>query len=129
VRRVSTEQALGGEEDTRRWREALEAARYIHQISPGESILAAFAAFELKREAEARALFPHAVLNKPRTVGGLLGVRFVRPRDREESEDHNDGVGLARALDDFLRQRRLASSARHTCSGYLGSGRQDLNEP
>lgn len=95
--------------DTRRWREALEAARYIHQISPGESILAAFAAFELGREAEARALFLHAVLNKPRTVGGLLGVRFVRPRDREESEDHNDGVGLARALDDFLRQRRLAS--------------------
>lgn len=94
---------------TRRWREALDAARYIHQISPGESILAAFAAFELGHEAEARALFLHAVLNKPRTVGRLLGVRFVRPRDREETEDHNDGVGLARALDDFLRQRRLAS--------------------
>ncbi len=95
--------------DTGRWREALDAARYIHQISPGESLLAAFAAFELGREGEARALFLHAVLNKPRTVGGLLGARFARPRDREEAVDHNDGVLLARTLDDFLRRRRPAS--------------------
>ncbi len=95
--------------DTGRWREALDAARYIHQISPGESLLAAFAAFELGREGEARVLFLHAVLNKPRTVGGLLGARFVRPRDREEAVDHNDGILLARTLDDFLRRRRPAS--------------------
>lgn len=95
--------------DTRRWQEALAAARYIHQISPGESIVAAFAAFELGREAEARALFLHAALNKPRTVGVLLGARFVKPRDREEAVDHNDGVRLARAVDDFLRRRRPAS--------------------
>ncbi|MCM2332696.1 MAG: hypothetical protein NDI82_01965 [Anaeromyxobacteraceae bacterium] len=95
--------------DTGRWGEALAAARYIHQISPGESLLAAFAAFELGRLGEARALFLHAVLNKPRTVGGLLGARFIKPRDREEAEDHNGGVHLARALDDFLRRRRAAS--------------------
>ncbi len=95
--------------DIGRWQEALDAARYIHQISPGESLLAAFAAFELRREGEARAFFLHAVLNKPRTVGGVLGVRFVRPRDRDEAVDHNDGVLLARTLDDFLRRRRPAS--------------------
>ena len=95
--------------DIGRWQEALDAARHIHQISPGESLLAAFAAFELRREGEARAYFLHAVLNKPRTVGGVLGVRFVRPRDRDEAVDHNDGVLLARTLDDFLRRRRPAS--------------------
>jgi tetratricopeptide (TPR) repeat protein len=95
--------------DTGRWREALETALHIHQLSPGNSLLAAFAAFELGREAEARVLFLHAALNKPRTVGGLLGVRFARPRDRDEAVDHNDGVLLARTLDDFLRKRRPAS--------------------
>lgn len=95
--------------DTGRWREALVAARHIHRISPGDSLLAAFAAFELGREPEARALFLHAAMNKPRTVGGLLGARFARPRDREEAVDHSDGVLLARTLDDFLRKRRPAS--------------------
>jgi tetratricopeptide (TPR) repeat protein len=95
--------------DTGRWREALDAARHIHQISPGDSLLAAFAAFELGREGEARALFLHAALNKPRTVGSVLGARFARPRDREEAVDHNDGILLARTLDDFLRRRRPAS--------------------
>lgn len=95
--------------DTGRWREALGAARYIHQISPGESIVAAFAAYELGRHGEARALFLHAALNRPRTVGSLLGVRFVKPRDRGEAEDHDGGVHLARTLDLFLRRRRAAS--------------------
>lgn len=95
--------------DTGRWREALEAARHIHRVSPSESMLAAFAAFELGREPEARVLFLHAALNKPRTVGGLLGIRFAPPRDRDEAGDHNDGVLLARTLDDFLRRRRPAS--------------------
>jgi tetratricopeptide (TPR) repeat protein len=94
---------------TGRWRGALESAQFIHQISPGDSLLAAFAAFELGRQPEARALFLHAALNKPRTVGRLLGARFAPPRDREEAMDHNDGVLLARTLDDFLRKRRLAS--------------------
>lgn len=95
--------------DTGRWREALEAALHIHRISPADSILAAFAAFELRREAEARVLFLHAALNKPRTVGGLLGIRFERPRDRDEAVDHNDGILLARTLDDFLCRRRPPS--------------------
>ena len=95
--------------DTGRWREALEAAVFIHQISPGDSLLAAFAAFELGREPEARALFLHAALNKPRSVGRLVGARFAAPRDRDEVIDHNDGVLLARTLDDFLRKRRPAS--------------------
>jgi tetratricopeptide (TPR) repeat protein len=95
--------------DIGRWREALESALFIHQISPGDSLLAAFAAFELGREPDARALFLHAALNKPRMVGGLLGARFARPRDRDEAVDHNDGVLLVRTLDDFLRKRRPAS--------------------
>ena len=95
--------------NTGRWQEALAAAKFIHQISPGESLLAAFAAFELGRRGEARALFLHAVLNQPRTVGRLLGARFVQPRDREEAVDHNGGIQLARSLDDFLRRRRPAS--------------------
>lgn len=95
--------------DTGRWREALESAVFIHQISPGDSLLAAFAAFELGREPEARALFLHAALNRPRSVGRVVGARFVAPRDRDEAVDHNDGVLLARTLDDFLRKRRPAS--------------------
>jgi len=95
--------------DVGRWREALGAALYVHQLSPSDSLLGAFAAFELGREDEARALFLHAVLNKPRTVGRLLGGRFTRPSDRDEAVDHNDGLQLARTLDDFLRKRRLGS--------------------
>ena len=94
---------------TGRWQQALDAAKYIHQISPSESIVAAFAAFELGRQDEARALFLHAALNKPRTVGMLLGARFARPKDNEEVDDHNTGVNLLRTLDDYLRKRRPAA--------------------
>jgi hypothetical protein len=56
-------------------REALESALFIHQISPGDSVLAAFAAFELGREPDARALFLHAALNRPGTVGSLKSAQ------------------------------------------------------
>jgi tetratricopeptide (TPR) repeat protein len=95
--------------NTGRWQQALDGALYLHQISPSESIVAAFAAFELGRHEEARALFLHGALNSPRAVGLLLGARFPRPKDSEEVADHNTGVNLLRTLGDYLEKWRPAA--------------------
>lgn len=107
--------------NTRRWQEALDAATHIHLISPSESIVAAFAAFELSKHDEARALFLHAALNSPRAVGMLMGARFPRPKSNQEVEDHNDGVTLLRTLNDYLQKRRPA--ARRFFSGLWKSAK------
>jgi tetratricopeptide (TPR) repeat protein len=91
--------------NTGRWQQALDAATYIHQISPSESIIASFAAFALGKHQEARTLFLHAALNCPRAVGMLMGARFSRPKDNQEVDDHNTGVSLLRTLADYLQKR------------------------
>ncbi|MGQ0503950.1 MAG: hypothetical protein ACT4TC_01370, partial [Myxococcaceae bacterium] len=91
------------------WQNALDAALYIHQISPTESMVAALAAFELGRLDEARAWFIHSALNTPRTVAIILGMRLLKPECREEADDHNGGVTLFRSLSDYLKKRTPAS--------------------
>ncbi len=88
-----------------RWQQALDAALFIHQISPSESLVAALAAHELGRLDDARAWFIHAALNAPRTVAMVLGVRMPKPEDSEEVRDHNGGVALTGALPAYLRGR------------------------
>jgi tetratricopeptide (TPR) repeat protein len=95
--------------NTRKWQHALDAALHIHQVHPSESLIAAFAAFELGRQAEARKWFLHAMLNAPRTVGLVLGMKLQRPSTGLDAEDHNGGVGMSLAIDGYLRGRRPAA--------------------
>ena len=93
-----------------RWREAFEAATSLHQLAPGHSLVAAFAAFERDELDEARALFHHAALNQPRTVAMLVGAVLTPPAsDRVDSDDHNSGVMLKRSLHAYLRTRKPAA--------------------
>jgi tetratricopeptide (TPR) repeat protein len=95
--------------NTSRWQSALDAALYIHEISPGEGVVAALAAFQLGRPDDARVWFLHAALNKPRTVAMVVGAKFPRPTNHDEAEDHNMGVTLVRALSGHLEKRSPAS--------------------
>ena len=93
-----------------RWKEAFEAATWVCQLSPGHSLVAAFAAFERHDLDEARALFHHAALNRPRTVAIVVGaVVSRRPTARVDSDDHNGGVMMKRSLDAYLRKRKPAA--------------------
>ncbi len=92
--------------NTARWQQAHDAAKYIHQISPGESIVAAFAAFELGKKSDARAYFTHASLNCPNAVAMVIGARLPRPTTSDETRDHNTGVSMFRALAGYLEKRK-----------------------
>jgi tetratricopeptide (TPR) repeat protein len=95
--------------NTGQWKLALGAAQHIHQLSPSESAVAAFAAFELNRLDDARALFLHAMLNVPRAVGMLVGKGPGCPKSAEEVDAHRTGVSLLLALADYLQKQRLAA--------------------
>lgn len=95
----------------KQWQPALEAALAIHQLSPGESLVAALAAFELGRPEDARGLFLHAALNVPRTVALVLGVRgpALVAGDVAEVDDHHGGLHDVRSLAGFLAKQSGAS--------------------
>jgi tetratricopeptide (TPR) repeat protein len=84
------------------WQEARSAALYIHNFAPLESLLAAFAAFELGDRLEAATGFIHAMLNNPRAVAIQIGRKMPRPVTYEEAEDHNSGVEMASALAGYI---------------------------
>ncbi len=92
--------------NTARWQQAHDAARFIHQISPSESLVTAFAAFELGTKSDARAYFTHASLNCPNTVAMVIGAKLPRPTSNEEGRDQNTGVSMLRALADYLGKRK-----------------------
>jgi tetratricopeptide (TPR) repeat protein len=95
--------------NTGRWQQALEAARFIHQISPSESLTASFAAFELGRQGDARAFFLHAALNCPRAVAMVIGAKLSQPTDHEAADDQNTGVAMVRALAGYIAKRKPAT--------------------
>lgn len=92
-----------------RWAKALAAARYNHRLSPSQSLLMAFAAYELGRVEESDAWLLHAALNVPRTVAVVLGVRMATPPSGVEAEDHNHGVTLLDTLRGYLVKRGAAA--------------------
>lgn len=89
----------------REWEEARQAALRLRELFPGESLVAAFAAYELGMERHAAADFLHAALNRPRTAGAAVGARFPRPQSYQEVEDHNDGVEMQASLSTYLSKR------------------------
>ncbi len=91
--------------NTGEWRLAYDAALHTANLYPTESLVAAFAAFELGELEEARARFRHATLNHPRGVGIVLGKRTPEPANTTEARDHNAGVTLVRSLSGYLSKR------------------------
>ncbi|MFO0983833.1 MAG: hypothetical protein U1E76_19255 [Planctomycetota bacterium] len=88
---------------------AFKAAVHINQIWPEHSIVAALAAFELGLELSAFQWFLHAVLNQPRTVRIVLGLRVPKPKTGSEHDDHQAGVRMREDLEGYLqRQGRKA---------------------
>ncbi|MGK5088311.1 tetratricopeptide repeat protein [Bdellovibrionota bacterium FG-2] len=81
----------------KRWKQAAEAARFVHQIFPGDSLLAAFAYFELGDIVQAKAMFLYGALNKPLAARICVGIKARsapkgHPKGYEEINDHNTGV-------------------------------------
>jgi len=91
--------------NTRRWCEAAESAKYLHLLSPSESLVAAFALFEQGRCEEAREFYLHGTLAYPRASQILLGERSGKPKASDEIRDHNEGITLSRALHGYLSNR------------------------
>ena len=90
-----------------RWSEARELAAQHENIWPGESFVAAFAAFELGDREDALARWLHATLQRPRTARMLVGIRRTsRPEGYEAISDHNTGVEMTRNLATYLKRRR-----------------------
>lgn len=90
---------------------ARTAALRIHQGDPSASLIAALAAFELGNLVEARVFFLHAVLNVPRTVATLIGVKGLPApeRSREQISDHNGGIELRYSLSGYLAKQSAAA--------------------
>lgn len=92
-----------------RWAKALAAARYNNQLSPSESLLMAFAAYELEHFDEADACLLNASLNAPHAVAVVLGARVAAPSTGGEARDHNYGVTLQHTLRGYLVKRGTAA--------------------
>jgi tetratricopeptide (TPR) repeat protein len=92
-----------------RWAKALAAARYNNRLSPCESLLMAFAEYELGQVDEADACLLHAALNAPHTVAVVLGARVAAPSTGAEARDHNYGVTLQHTLRGYLVKRGAAA--------------------
>jgi tetratricopeptide (TPR) repeat protein len=91
--------------NTRRWREALEFSRKLHESSPAESFTAAFASFELGELSSARAFFLHGLLNLPISGHMLIGEKYPKPKSSEEIEDYNNGIETLGALSCYIRSQ------------------------
>lgn len=91
--------------NTGRWQLAADAATYLHKLWASESLVAAFALYELGRRQDAAAMFLHGALNRPRAAGMLLGKRARVPKSSDEARDHNAGVGHLRGLHAYLAKR------------------------
>jgi tetratricopeptide (TPR) repeat protein len=94
-----------------RWEAAARNAVRLHVVDPAESLVAAFAYFELGRHDEALAHFLHGALSHPRAAKLLLGQKTSPLTSASEAMDHNAGVSLVRSLRPYLTRRTGNSSA------------------
>lgn len=92
-----------------RWQMAAEAAHSGYLIHPSESLVRAFALFELGQEEEAIVSFLHGAMNHPRAARTLIGIRMKTPKSSDEYQDHNTGVHLVRALHGYLATQSPSS--------------------
>lgn len=88
--------------NTGRWQEAMDSAVTLQNIDPSESLVAAFASYELGRERDASTYFLHAALNYQRAAKMAAGIHTPAPKNYDEGRDHNTGVALHRNIEAYL---------------------------
>lgn len=88
------------------WSAALDSALFIRRIQTLDSLIAAFAAFELGDAQTARTSFLHAVMNFPSAVGEVLGKRV---ESSSRSDSPAEGAHLAHTVRGFLNSQSRAS--------------------
>lgn len=93
------------------WKLAAASAKYLHKIDPSESFIVSFAFFEMGKLEEARIYFLHAAFNNPRAARMLVGIKGeqIKPKDREDVQDHNTGVEFLQNLHGYFKKQTKAS--------------------
>jgi tetratricopeptide (TPR) repeat protein len=95
--------------NTAYWQSAADAAIFGHKLFPSESLIAAFAFFELGKYDDTLLHFLFGTLNYPRASRMLNGQRTPKPKSNEEIRDHNEGVDLRLTLHDFIKNQSRKS--------------------
>ena len=96
--------------NTGRWLEAGSSALKLQHLDASESLVAAFALYELSRMEDAASSFLHGALNFPRAAKILVGIRTKSPKNRDEALDHNAGVDIRRNLESYMLGRGRRSN-------------------
>jgi tetratricopeptide (TPR) repeat protein len=91
--------------NTGRWPEAAESALKLQGIDASQSLVTAFALFELGRIEDAMASYLHGALNYPLAARILTGVPTTSPQNYDQARDHNAGVDISRNLEGYFHQR------------------------
>lgn len=71
-------------------------------MDASESLIAAFALFELGRVGDAAAMFLHGALSFPRAAKILVGIHTSSPRNHDEAVDHSAGIEIQKDLKEYL---------------------------
>ena len=88
-----------------KWSLAEDYADRIHQISPLEAVIKAFAQFEQGNQKEARKNFLYATFNYPLAVQMIIQGRAKKPTDYSEAQDYNAGIDTRSAISNYLSRR------------------------
>jgi hypothetical protein len=96
--------------NTNRWRVAADSTLKLQNIDASESLIAAFALFELGRMDDAVAFSLHGALNFPQAVKILVGIRTSSPKDHDEAVDYNTGVDMCKDIGRYLSGRDRKST-------------------
>ena len=97
--------------NTGKWSQAEENARAVLDMSPLESVIAAFSQFEQGRLADARENFLFAALNNPLGTELVLTGRARRPKEFLAGEDYNCGVEMRATIGPYLSKRAAKAKA------------------
>lgn len=98
--------------NTRRWKQAADAAERSIGLDPAAGFIAAFAHFERGNREDALRDFLHAALNFPGTARVLLdGTKLSggSSRSLDETRDHHSAVSLRRGLHAYLKSQSPTS--------------------
>jgi len=91
--------------------QAEENALAVLDMSPMESVIAAFSQFEQGRLADARANFLFAALNNPLGTELVLTGHAQRPKEFLGDEDYNCGVEMRATIGPYLSKRAAKAKA------------------
>jgi tetratricopeptide (TPR) repeat protein len=84
------------------WEEAVRAARYVRNLWPETSFVAAMASFEMGHMEESVADFLHGACNHPGAAPLISGRRAKAPKTHDEICDHRVGAAFLQNLAGYL---------------------------